>query len=771
MWGVRRFCSIALGMPTSDSDLNDLTWSEVLQRLLATQSQLLICHNKETLDELDVYSRILRQTNYLIGMVNREIIPLRFHLPIPSSTTYVYLPHYYLLNLQVLLFWGPKSPFATYSRLRPEYKLLGKRLELAEELSKQARIIGLIGLFFSPLVFLIQLLLFLFSNAQRLRYQPAQLFSRTWSNYARLYLRHFNELPHEFSMRLNQAYKPASEYIDCFQSRLLSAIASNLAFTLGGLSILLFVASLFREGLIQLTGYFAVMALGGLIVNVCSNFAPSEDTVHFPKFSLLATLAKINYMPDSWIANSHTHTVRDEFSQLFQFRVVGALEEILSPILTPLIMIFYVPHHCLDIVDFMRNFTVELVGVGDVCSLALFDIPRHGDPEWYPSDGATPLSPASGDDGSDGRITVRNLPAVGGKTELSLMHFHHTNPSWCLPPDSKAFLIAVQKQALNDLQRLQQGRVDVIRGVNASSALFGSLYAAHDSESVTAVSVQQKLDEVYSSDYLFHAKNVSRIPAPMEQPPFGVTSALVESVLKCNTPKTSGETLSSALPPQKSKSSTSTSLLTAPISLSLFGLTPSASLMAASGFYHNQQVLYQPFMSQTEDKAVMNTSCMSSSVMGAISYGELVIDMDLSSLYLHELHQRRRNAQRLSQTSCTPLTITASNQRQRSFTNVAVKQDELRYQQPGYRYLSSVGRGRGLVSGAPVPASLRTTRQFEGMVEEEADFDAEERRCIDVPVLQQPPASASSSSATTIVSPHALGDNVQRWPDLPPPTC
>ena len=31
--------------------------------------------------------------------------------------------------------------------------------------------------------------------------------------------------------------------------------------------------------------------------------------------------------------------------------------------------------------DFFRNFTVDVVGVGDVCSFAQMDVKRHGNPE------------------------------------------------------------------------------------------------------------------------------------------------------------------------------------------------------------------------------------------------------------------------------------------------------------------------------------------------------------------------------------------------------
>lgn len=54
------------------------------------------------------------------------------------------------------------------------------------------------------------------------------------------------------------------------------------------------------------------------------------------------------------------------------------LQELLSPLITPLILIFKVRHSSLEIVDFYRNFTVDVSGVGDVCSFAQMNIRKHG---------------------------------------------------------------------------------------------------------------------------------------------------------------------------------------------------------------------------------------------------------------------------------------------------------------------------------------------------------------------------------------------------------
>lgn len=56
----------------------------------------------------------------------------------------------------------------------------------------------------------------------------------------------------------------------------------------------------------------------------------------------------------------------------------------ISPLVTPYVLYFHLRPRAQDVVDFYRQFTVEVVGVGDVCSFAQMDIRRHGNPAWQP---------------------------------------------------------------------------------------------------------------------------------------------------------------------------------------------------------------------------------------------------------------------------------------------------------------------------------------------------------------------------------------------------
>ncbi|RZF35191.1 hypothetical protein LSTR_LSTR016814 [Laodelphax striatellus] len=112
-----------------------------------------------------------------------------------------------------------------------------------------------------------------------------------------------------------------------------------------------------------------------------------------PEVLLTQVLSQVHYIPDSWRGKAHTSKVRQEFAQLFQFKAIYLLSELLSPIVTPLVLLFYIKPKALDIVDFYRNFTVEVVGVGDVCSFAQMDVRRHGNPMWQSAPAAEPNPP------------------------------------------------------------------------------------------------------------------------------------------------------------------------------------------------------------------------------------------------------------------------------------------------------------------------------------------------------------------------------------------
>lgn len=123
------------------------------------------------------------------------------------------------------------------------------------------------------------------------------------------------------------------------------------------------------------------------------------------------------------------------------------LNELFSPFITPFVLLFSLRPRSQEIVDFFRNFTVSVIGVGDVCSFAQMDVRKHGNPDWQitSSGGKEDFSPTV--------ETNQYTQGENGKTELSLVHFTMTNPTWKMPLEAKQFVKGIRKHAINDLNK------------------------------------------------------------------------------------------------------------------------------------------------------------------------------------------------------------------------------------------------------------------------------------------------------------------------------
>ena len=100
-WDIKNFFSQALHI--DESELESVTWREVQSRLVSAQKDHLMCIHKEQLTDLDIYHRILRFKNYLVAMVNKDILPMRIS-PLPCLPSIVFFSHSLKFNLEWLFF-------------------------------------------------------------------------------------------------------------------------------------------------------------------------------------------------------------------------------------------------------------------------------------------------------------------------------------------------------------------------------------------------------------------------------------------------------------------------------------------------------------------------------------------------------------------------------------------------------------------------------------------------------------------------------------------
>uniref|UniRef100_A0A182JUL2 Autophagy-related protein 9 n=1 Tax=Anopheles christyi TaxID=43041 RepID=A0A182JUL2_9DIPT len=738
-WDIKMFYNTALKI--EDADLDNLTWHEVQKCIREVQSEIQMSINKEQLTELDIYHRILRFKNYMVAMMNKSLLPATTKLPLLGNV--VLMSQALRYNIGLILFWGPWSPFENSWHLREEYKRPNMRNELAAKLSKQILWVAIANFILSPFIFICQLMYFFFNYADLIKKEPGTLGVRCWSQYGKLYLRHFNELDHELEARLTRAYRPAVKYMNSFSSPLLTVIARNIAFDAGGVASLILLLAIYDEDVFQVQHVLTLFTVLGMISVIARSLIPDENMVWCPEQLLRNVLAHVHYLPSVWRGHAHSSIVRDQFELFFQLKIMYILNELFSPLVAPFVLLYDLRPKSQQLVDFFRNFTVDVVGVGDVCSFAQMDVRKHGNPDWQipvvaddkDSESETPL--ISPDDAATGVGARVPPPSTGpthpagptgatpytqgehGKTELSLVHFTLTNPTWQMPPEAKQFVQGIKRHALQDLNR-QRG---MMLGLHNPTAMGQSLLSMESMGAEYSSIIQPILQthNLSNSQHLGLSMHLGGFgsPVPPMTPAFGQAGMMpstvqptaahgagvqsshqyhfgpqsydFERMLQQNL--TDASTLAPNMPgrstfladinendddmgapslaPEVSQAGSSSRAQAASIAPAPMGVDPELEGSRFAAPYTDGMVYStRGGMSRREGPAGGSRTGLLSSLYGELPtnvpapYEFTTADMCLSTLYLHELHhnhlRRHGGSLRLDMGSPPPATISAS---------------------------------------------------------------------------------------------------------------
>lgn len=178
------------------------------------------------------------------------------------------------------------------------------------------------------------------------------------------------------------SYPFASRYVEQFPKIKTVQTARFVAFIAGAIVSILALASIIDPELFlgfEITKdrtvlfYLGVM---GTLWAVAHGAVPPDNQVFDPEYALRNVIDYTHYMPTQWKDRLHTDEVKRDFAELYQMKIVIFLEEVLSIIFTPLVLWFTLPKCSDRIIDFFREFTVHVDGLGYVCSFAVFDFKK-----------------------------------------------------------------------------------------------------------------------------------------------------------------------------------------------------------------------------------------------------------------------------------------------------------------------------------------------------------------------------------------------------------
>lgn len=195
--------------------------------------------------------------------------------------------------------------------------------------------------------------------------------------------REFNELRHLFEQRRNLAYPYADRYLNQFPKNKSDQLCEFVAFVVSiGIAVLVLGSLLYPETITRLEilpgkpVFFWIGVLSAVYAAARNQITNPADIIMEPEVALKEVIAITHYCPASWRDRLHTDEVRREFSQLYQVKISIFLEELLSMVLTPFVLWYSLPQCSERIVDFFREFTIHVDGLGHVCSYAVFDFKK-----------------------------------------------------------------------------------------------------------------------------------------------------------------------------------------------------------------------------------------------------------------------------------------------------------------------------------------------------------------------------------------------------------
>ena len=392
----------------SDTDIQTISWQEVVARLMKlrdanpeTAAALKPGHNrlvgsqsKQRMDAHDIANRLMRKENYVIALINKDILDLT--LPIPFLRNRQLFSRTLEWNLTYCII---DFVFNDQGQVNSKFLKDTHRHELSKALRARFIFAGFMNIFIAPFLvsyYMVHVFFRYFNEYQR---NPSQIGSRSYTPLAEWKFREFNELYHLFQRRINMSYPFASRYIDQFPKDKTVQLARFVAFITGALASVLALATVVDHEMFlgfEITPDRTVLfylSIFGTIWAVTRGIVPEENFVFDPEFAMHEVMGFTHYRPTHWEGRLHSDEVRSDFATLYKMKAAIFLEEILSMIITPFVLWFSLPTCSDRVIDFFREFTIHVDGLGYVCSFAVFDFKRGSN--------ATQLQSAGGKAGED----------------------------------------------------------------------------------------------------------------------------------------------------------------------------------------------------------------------------------------------------------------------------------------------------------------------------------------------------------------------------------
>ena len=167
---VRDFFIHLLGIP--EQDMQTVSWQDVVARIMTLRDhnpktatnipgnlrRFLGSQSKERLDAHDIANRLMRKENFLIAMINKDVLNLSLPFPMLRdkqlfSKTMEWYLHYCILDMA----------FNEFGQVRQDFLRADKRSQLSEKLRQRFYFAAILNLLFAPVVLAYVIIVYFFT--------------------------------------------------------------------------------------------------------------------------------------------------------------------------------------------------------------------------------------------------------------------------------------------------------------------------------------------------------------------------------------------------------------------------------------------------------------------------------------------------------------------------------------------------------------------------------------------------------------------------------
>ena len=376
-----------------EDEIQSISWQEVVSRLMTLRDSnpntadapgkkrggWIRTQSKQRMDAHDIASRLMRRQNYMIALINKDVLDLTLPIPFLRNRRLFTRTLEWSIDLCVMDFI-----FNDKGQVRSLFLKDTHRRDLSTALRNRFIMTGIASLIFAPFLAVFFVIKYIFLNFNEYQKNPAQIGTREYNPYAEWKFREFNELYHLFQRRIFMSYPFAGRYVNQFPKDKTVQAAQLVTLVSGAVVSVLGLATILdQENFLNFevtSGRTTIFYLGvfGSIWAVARGLLPDDNMIYDTSNSLQEVIDFTHYEPAHWKGRLHTTDVKQEFSQLYQMKVAIFLEEVLSMIFTPFVLCFSLPNCSERIIDFFREFTIHVDGIGYVCSFAEFGFSRPG---------------------------------------------------------------------------------------------------------------------------------------------------------------------------------------------------------------------------------------------------------------------------------------------------------------------------------------------------------------------------------------------------------